>query len=96
MKWELLLNTGLEEGFPAMPELSAAGDEYVLMERSFSLFRLNTGAHSHARTESWKKRDRKPPEPEPAAKAAPAPATAPKSEKPQPDKPAKTKAKRSP
>ena len=33
------------------------------MERSFSLFRLSTGEHSHARTESWKKREAKPPEP---------------------------------
>jgi glycogen operon protein len=75
VKWELLMDTRLEEGFPAAPQITASGDEFSLMERSFALFRLSTGEHSHARTESWKKR-------------VPAPTTG-KTEKP--EKPAKTK-----
>jgi isoamylase len=56
VKWELLMDTNLEEGFPAMPENHAAGDDFPLSGRSFSLFRVSTGEHAHARTESWKKR----------------------------------------
>jgi glycogen operon protein len=61
VKWELLMDTRLEEGFPATPETLAAGDEFALMERSFSLFRVSTGEHSHARSDSWTKRDIQPP-----------------------------------
>jgi glycogen operon protein len=71
VKWELLMDTRLEEGFPATPETVDAGDEFQLMDRSFSLFRVSTGEHSHARTDSWRKREVKapamaPPEPGPA------------------------------
>ena len=65
VKWELLMDTRLEEGFAATPEVVDAGDEFPLMERSFSLFRVSTGEHSHARTDSWKKRETKAPEPKP-------------------------------
>jgi glycogen operon protein len=98
VKWELLLDTRLEEGFPAMPEDPAkAGDEFALMERSFALFRLSTGEHAHARTESWKKRQPKPAEPTPDAAAVTAAARRPEkgenAEKPgRLEKPAKTKA----
>jgi hypothetical protein len=71
-----------------------AGDEFALMERSFALFRLSTGEHAHARTESWRKRQPKPAEPTCEEAAITAAARRPeKAEKPEPiEKPAKTKA----
>jgi len=66
INWEMLIDTRLEEGFPATPEAFAAGDEFSLMERSLSLFRVSTGDQSHARTESWRKREAKAPARKPA------------------------------
>jgi len=75
VKWELLLDTRFEDGFTT-PESHSAGEEFPLAARSLALFRLATGEHSHARTESWKKRAIKPPAPAkpPRPKAKPAPA----------------------
>ncbi len=57
VKWDLLIDTRLEEGFLAQPEPHDAGDEFALMERSLNLFRLSKGEHAHARSDSWKKRE---------------------------------------
>jgi len=63
--WELLMDTRIEEGFPATPQSVAAGDEFELTDRSFALFRVSTGEHSHARTDSWRKHEIKAPPPPP-------------------------------
>jgi len=66
VNWELLLDTRLEEGFQAEREARGAGEEFDLTARSLTLFRLSTGEHSHARTDSWRKREIKTPVRKPA------------------------------
>jgi isoamylase len=70
VKWEMLVDTRLEEGFLGTPAAHSSGDEFPLDARSLALFRLSTGEHAHARTESWKKRDMKAHAPEKTAKPA--------------------------
>jgi isoamylase len=60
VRWELIIDTRLEEGFLEAPKDCTSAEEYDLGERSFSLFRLRVGDHSHARAASWKKREQKP------------------------------------
>ena len=82
VRWELTLDTNLEEGFLKTPANMGAGEEYELPARSLSLLRLGTGAHAHARTDAWRNRGQLPkaaqddkkktaskPEPKPKTKA---------------------------
>jgi isoamylase len=93
VRWELILDTRIEEGFLETPKIHSSGDELQLAERSFFLLRLSVGDTSHARTESWKRRNEKlgkaqppaqteaaKPQPEPAPQEAP-PATKPQRKK---------------
>ncbi|MBV9130431.1 MAG: hypothetical protein JO298_08585 [Verrucomicrobia bacterium] len=57
VRWELILNTVLEEGFLEDPKIFASSEEYEIGDRSFSLLRLRVGEKSHARAASWKKRE---------------------------------------
>ena len=59
VRWELILDTRLEEGFLENPKPYASAEEYEMGDRSFSLLRLGVGEQSHARAGSWKKRDQK-------------------------------------
>ena len=59
VRWELLLDTRLEEGFLETTNLCAAGDDLPVEARSLCLLKLSGGADAHARAESWKKRQAK-------------------------------------
>jgi glycogen operon protein len=59
VRWELIIDTCLEEGFLETPKLFASSEEYEMGDRSFSLLRLRIGEQSHARAASWKKREQK-------------------------------------
>lgn len=50
--WELILNTGEEDGFLARPQRLRHEEELTLMERSLCLLRLESGSQAHARTGS--------------------------------------------
>jgi isoamylase len=49
VRWELIIDTCLEEGFLETPKLFASSEEYEMGDRSFSLLRLRVGEQSHAR-----------------------------------------------
>jgi hypothetical protein len=59
VRWELVLDTRLEDGFLEDPKVLASSDEYPIGDRSFSLLRLRLGGQSQARAASRKKRERK-------------------------------------
>jgi glycogen operon protein len=59
VRWELIIDTRLEEGFLENPKVIASAEEYNMGDRSFSLLRLRAGEQSHARAASWKKREQK-------------------------------------
>jgi hypothetical protein len=56
VRWELVLDTRVEEGFLEDPRVFASSDEYEIRDRSFSLLRLRLGEQSQARAASRKKR----------------------------------------
>jgi isoamylase len=56
LAWELILDTGDEDGFLRAPKKFSSGDDVDLAERSTSLLRLVGGTQAQARQESWKKR----------------------------------------
>jgi isoamylase len=58
VRWELILDTVVEEGFLETPKIFASSEEYEMGERSFSLLRLTVGDQSQARASSWKKREK--------------------------------------
>jgi glycogen operon protein len=60
VRWEMILDTRIEEGFFETPKIFDAADEYEMEARSFCLLRLSVGAQSHARSDSWKKRRENP------------------------------------
>jgi hypothetical protein len=59
VRWELVLDTRLEDGFLEDPKILASSDEYQIGDRSFSLLRLRLGGQSQARAASRKKREQK-------------------------------------
>jgi isoamylase len=59
VRWELIIDTCLEEGFLETSKLFASSEEYEMGDRSFSLLRLRVGEQSHARAAWWKKRRQK-------------------------------------
>ena len=59
VRWELIMDTRLEEGFLETPKIFAAADEHEMEARSFCLLRLSVGEQAHARADSWKKRQGK-------------------------------------
>jgi isoamylase len=59
VRWELIIDTCLEEGFLETPKIFSSSEEYEMGDRSFSLLRLRVGEQSHARAASWKKRKQK-------------------------------------
>ena len=56
LEWELILDTSDENGFLKQTKRFASGDDFELVDRSTSLFRLTSGEQAQAREESWKKR----------------------------------------
>jgi isoamylase len=58
VRWELIIDTRLEEGFLETPKLFASSEEYEMVDRAFSLLHLKVGEQSHARVASWKKRNK--------------------------------------
>lgn len=58
VKWELVLDTQLDDGFAESGCIRTSGDEVALIERSLALFQLHTGSQAAARTDSWAKRRR--------------------------------------
>ncbi len=54
VRWELVLDTQLENGFLEKPETSPAGDDVKLEGRSLALLKLAVGSQDHARADSWK------------------------------------------
>jgi isoamylase len=56
LEWELILDTSNESGFLKKTKRLASGDDFELVERSTSLFRLTGGEQAQARQESWRKR----------------------------------------
>ena len=59
VRWELIIDTRLEDGFLEESQIIASSEEYDLGDRSFSLLRLRVGDQSHARSASWKQRAEK-------------------------------------
>ena len=59
VRWELIVDTRLEEGFLENPKLFASSEDYEMGDRAFSLLRLRVGEQSHARAASWKKQEQK-------------------------------------
>ncbi len=59
VRWELILDTRIEEGFLETSKIFSAGDEFEIDARSFCLLRLSVGDQSHARSDSWKRRQEK-------------------------------------
>jgi isoamylase len=59
VRWEVVLDTRVEEGFLEDPTVFASSDEYEIGDRSFSLLRLRLGEQSQARAASRKKREQK-------------------------------------
>jgi pullulanase/glycogen debranching enzyme len=55
VRWEVILDTRLEEGFLETPKFLASSEEYEMGDRAFSVLRLRVGQQSHARAGSWKK-----------------------------------------
>jgi hypothetical protein len=49
VRWELVLDTRLEDGFLEDPKILAFSDEYQIGDRSFSLLRLRLGGQPQAR-----------------------------------------------
>jgi isoamylase len=56
VRWEVVLDTHLEEGFLEKPKVCSAGDDLELCDRSMALLKLSGGTGAHARSESWRKR----------------------------------------
>ncbi len=56
LEWELILDTSDEIGFLRKTKRFASGDDFELVDRSTSLFRLTGGEQAQAREESWRKR----------------------------------------
>jgi hypothetical protein len=50
VRWELIIDTRLEEGFLETPKIFASSEEYEIGARSFSLLRLRVGEQSRARS----------------------------------------------
>ena len=89
VRWELLIDTRIEEGFLENPKVFSSSDEFQMEARSFALLRLSTGEGAHARTESWKKRAEKlaAKKEQPARQAPPAEAAQVSSETQEPEQP---------
>ncbi|HWL51051.1 MAG TPA: glycogen debranching protein GlgX [Chthoniobacteraceae bacterium] len=56
VRWELVLDTALEDGFADPGRLLCSGEELTLVDRSFVLLRLQAGSQDSARSDSWQKR----------------------------------------
>jgi glycogen operon protein len=56
LEWELILDTGDEDGFLPRTRKFASGDDVDLADRSSCLLKLVAGGQAQARQESWKKR----------------------------------------
>jgi hypothetical protein len=57
LEWEVILDTGDENGFVREQRKYTSGDDVDLAERATIMLRLTTaGAQERARQESWKKR----------------------------------------
>ncbi|MEI6351977.1 MAG: glycogen debranching protein GlgX [Verrucomicrobiota bacterium] len=59
VQWELILDTRLETGFLETNCILNAGEDIDLMDRSICLLRLHTGSQAHARSESWRRKQKK-------------------------------------
>jgi glycogen operon protein len=59
VRWELIVDTRLEDGFLETPKILAAADEHEMEARSFCMLRLSVGEQAHARSDSWKRREEK-------------------------------------
>jgi isoamylase len=53
IRWELVLDTSKERGFVKAQNVTAAGEEVELVDRSICLLKLCEGQESFAREESW-------------------------------------------
>ncbi len=56
VRWELLLDTREEAGFPDAPRTFSSGDEFELIGYSLCALRLTQGSEEQARSASWKPR----------------------------------------
>ena len=59
VQWELIMDTRLDSGFSESTCILNSGEDVELIDRSLCLLRLHTGSQAHARSESWRRRQKK-------------------------------------